>query len=102
MLKSFTKLISLAVFISNTLAYAGNEIISTRVWPAQDYTRLTLESKQAITHTMFSIENPDRLVVDLTGVDSNAELTTLTSKIATNDPYIKSIRIGRFKPGVIN
>ncbi|MFM2407615.1 MAG: N-acetylmuramoyl-L-alanine amidase [Pseudomonadota bacterium] len=101
MLKSFTKLISLAVFISNTLAYAGNEIISTRVWPAQDYTRLTLESKQAITHTMFSIENPDRLVVDLTGVDSNAELTTLTSKIATNDPYIKSIRIGRFKPGVM-
>ncbi len=101
MFKSFTQLISIALLLSHAYAYAANEIISTRIWPAQDYTRLTLESKQAITYTMFSIENPDRLVVDLTGVDSNAELNTLANKIAANDPYIKSIRIGRFKPGVM-
>ncbi|MGB7651570.1 MAG: N-acetylmuramoyl-L-alanine amidase [Gallionella sp.] len=101
MFKSFTKLISLAVLISHATAYAANEVVSARIWPAQDYTRLTLESKQPIAHKMFSIENPDRLVVDLTGVESNAELNTLASKIAANDPYIKSIRIGRFKPGVM-
>ena len=101
MFTSFTKLISLALLLINTAAFAANEVVSARIWPAQDYTRLTLESKQPIAHTMFSIENPDRLVVDLTGVDSNAELNTLASKIAANDPYIKSIRIGRFKPGVM-
>ncbi|MDH2918710.1 MAG: N-acetylmuramoyl-L-alanine amidase [Sideroxydans sp.] len=101
MSKSFIKLISLALLISNNVAFAANQVVSARIWPAQDYTRLTLEAKQAITHTLFSIENPDRLVVDLTGVDSNAELNTLASKIAANDPYIKSIRIGRFKPGVM-
>lgn len=101
MSKSFIKLISLALLISNSVAFAANQVVSARIWPAQDYTRLTLEAKQAITHTMFSIENPDRLVVDLTDVESNAELHTLANKIAANDPYIKSIRIGRFKPGVM-
>jgi len=101
MFKSFIKRIGIAFLISSSYAYAANEITSARIWPAQDYTRLTLESKQAVAHTMFSIENPDRLVVDLTGVDSNAELNTLASKIAANDPYIKSIRIGRFKPSVM-
>ena len=101
MFTSFTKLISLALLLINTAAFAANEVVSARIWPAQDYTRLTLESKQSIAYTMFSIENPDRLVVDLTGVDSSAELNTLASKIAANDPYIKSIRIGRFKPGVM-
>ncbi len=101
MFKSFIKRIGIAFLISSSYAYAANEITSARIWPAQDYTRLTLESKQAVAHTMFSIENPDRLVVDLTGVDSNAELNTLASKISANDPYIKSIRIGRFKPSVM-
>ncbi len=101
MFKSFSQLIIGLMLMSSAAAQASNEIVSARIWPAQDYTRLTLESKQSIAHTMFSIENPDRLVVDLTGVDSNAELNTLASKIAANDPYIKSIRVGRFKPGVM-
>lgn len=101
MFKSVVTLISLTLLIGNTSALAANEVVSARIWPAQDYTRLTLESKQIITHTMFNIENPDRLVVDLTGVESNAELNTLAGKIAASDPYIKSIRIGRFKPGVM-
>lgn len=76
-------------------------ISSTRIWPAQDYTRLTLESKQAIRHNMFSISNPNRLVVDLEDVEINDTLNQLISKIGTEDPYVKSVRIGRFKPGIV-
>jgi len=36
-------------------AHADIEIIATRIWPAQDYTRLTLESRQAIRHNMFLV-----------------------------------------------
>jgi len=82
-------------------AHADIEIIATRIWPAQDYTRLTLESRQAIRHNMFLVNNPDRLVIDLEEVDINDALNQLTSKIAGNDPYIKSVRVGRFKPGVV-
>ncbi|OGA49897.1 MAG: N-acetylmuramoyl-L-alanine amidase [Betaproteobacteria bacterium RIFCSPLOWO2_12_FULL_62_58] len=82
-------------------AQAGVQITSTRVWPAQDYTRVTLESRTPIQHSLFGLENPERLVLDLENVDITAALNGLVEKIGANDPYVKSVRIGRFKPGTI-
>lgn len=82
-------------------AYAAIGVDSARVWPAQDYTRLTLESKQPIRHKMFSVKNPDRLVIDLEDIELGAELDSLTKLVGSDDPYIKSVRVGRFKPGVV-
>jgi N-acetylmuramoyl-L-alanine amidase len=94
--------IALALFsLSLSYAQAAIEITSTRIWPAQDYTRLTLEAKQPIRHHMFSVNNPDRLVIDLDDVELNDTLNGLTGKIDSNDPYIKSVRVGRFKPGTV-
>jgi N-acetylmuramoyl-L-alanine amidase len=84
-----------------TPSQAAIEITASRIWPAQDYTRLTLESKQPIHHNMFSVVNPDRLVIDLEGVVLGDALNQLGGKIGDNDPYIKSVRVGRFKPGVV-
>jgi len=50
---------------------------------------------------MFSVENPDRLVIDLDDVELDATLNGLSGKIDSNDPYIKSVRVGRFKPGTV-
>lgn len=82
-------------------AYAAIGVDSARVWPAQDYTRLTLESKQPIQHNMFSVKNPDRLVIDLEDIEIGSELNSLTKLVGSDDPYIKSVRVGRFKPGVV-
>ena len=82
-------------------AHAAIAVSSARVWPAQDYTRLTLESRQAIRHNMFTISNPARLVIDLEDIEIGDALKELTSKIGNDDPYIKSVRVGRFKPGVV-
>jgi N-acetylmuramoyl-L-alanine amidase len=82
-------------------AMASVAITSARVWPAPDYTRLTLESKHAIHYSMLTLKNPERLVIDLDDVELDASLNELSSKIGSDDPYIKSIRVGRFKPGVI-
>jgi N-acetylmuramoyl-L-alanine amidase len=82
-------------------AHAEIAINSARVWPAQDYTRLTLESKQAISYKLFTLKNPERLVIDLDAVQINAELNTLVNKIGRDDPYVKSVRVGKFKPGVV-
>ena len=82
----------------------GNAAIvvsSSRVWSAQDYTRLTLESKKPIRHNMFSLSNPDRLVIDLERVGLGKTLSDLSNLIGNDDPYIKSIRVGHFKPGVV-
>lgn len=81
-------------------AMASIAISSARVWPAQDYTRLTLESKQAIHYKWLTLKNPERLVIDLDDVELTPALNELGTKFA-NDPYVKSVRVARFKPGVV-
>ena len=76
-------------------------ILAVRVWPAADYTRVTLEHDSPIKFSHFTIENPDRLVVDIEGVEFNKVLESLSGKVSDNDPYIKLLRAGRFKPGVV-
>jgi N-acetylmuramoyl-L-alanine amidase len=76
-------------------------VSAARVWPANDYTRVTFESAGAIQHKVFTLENPDRLVLDLEDVDMTVALTGLTEKIGDSDPYVKAVRVGRFKPGTV-
>ena len=82
-------------------AYAQIRVSAARVWPAADYTRVTFESASAIQHKVFSLDNPDRLVLDLEGADITPALTGLAASIGERDPYVKSVRVGRFKPGTI-
>ncbi len=83
------------------LALAATNILGVRVWPAQDYTRVTLEYDHPIKYSQLLVKNPDRLVVDLEDVEFNSVLQSLPGKISETDPYIKLIRAGRNKPGVV-
>ncbi|KXB32177.1 N-acetylmuramoyl-L-alanine amidase [Dechloromonas denitrificans] len=76
-------------------------VLAVRIWPAADYTRVTLEHDAPLKYSHFIVENPDRLVVDIEGVEFNSVLDSLARKVATDDPYIKLLRAGRFKPGVV-
>jgi N-acetylmuramoyl-L-alanine amidase len=76
-------------------------VLAVRVWPAPDYTRITLEHEQSIKFTQMLVKDPHRLVVDLEGVEFNSVLQSLPSKIIEADPYIKLIRAGRNRPGVV-
>jgi N-acetylmuramoyl-L-alanine amidase len=82
-------------------ATAAGSILAVRVWPAPDYTRVTLEHDQTIRFSYLLVKDPERLVVDLEGVEFNSVLQMLPSKILDSDPYIKLIRAGRNKPGVV-
>ena len=101
MLRAALKLFTLSLLLWLPQGNAAIVVSSSRVWPAQDYTRLTLESRQAIRHNMFNLSNPERLVIDLEGVGLGKALNDLSKLIGNDDPYIKSIRVGRFKPGVV-
>lgn len=92
--------LTLAVTTPGALA-AGIGIVAVRVWPAKDYTRVTLEYKEPLSFNQFLVKDPHRLVVDVEGVEFNSVLQSLPSKISENDPYIKLIRAGRFKPGTV-
>jgi N-acetylmuramoyl-L-alanine amidase len=100
MFKAVVKFIALFL-LCLVQAHAATAISSARVWPAQDYTRLTIESNQSIRHNMFTMNNPKRLVIDLEDVEPGDKLNELSKKISSNDPYIASVRVGRFKPTVV-
>ncbi|HSM99317.1 MAG TPA: N-acetylmuramoyl-L-alanine amidase [Gallionella sp.] len=101
MLKAALKLVTLLFFLWLPQGHAAIAVSSARIWPAQEYTRLTLESKLAISHNMFNLSNPERLVIDLEKVELGNALNDLAKLIGNDDPYIKSVRVGRFKPGVV-
>ncbi len=86
-------------FIGN--AVAAERISAIRVWPAQDYTRITIESAQPIRHELLLVKNPDRLVLDLEGVAFESVQREIGDKILPSDPYIAQMRAGRYKPGVV-
>jgi N-acetylmuramoyl-L-alanine amidase len=93
--------LSLLLFMAIAHAHAAITVTAARVWPSAEYTRITLESAKPITHKMVMLKNPDRLVLDLNEVELGPALKTLTDKILSGDPYIKQVRVGNFKPGVV-
>ena len=91
-----------AAFVGPAFAAdAPIRLTASRVWPAAEYTRVTFESATEIQHKLFALENPHRLVLDMENVEITAALTSLAERIGDKDPYVKSVRVGRFKPGTI-
>jgi N-acetylmuramoyl-L-alanine amidase len=81
------------------LSWAGaGRIASARLWPAQEYTRLILESPAPIPHQLVTLGNPPRVVLDLDGVDLTSDLQQLPQRVQPTDPYIAGIRFGRKAP----
>ena len=79
----------------------GAKILGVRVWPSEDYTRITLESDKPLPITQQILTNPDRLVVDVQGLELNPTLKDLVAKVKPNDPYVSQIRVGQFQPGIV-
>jgi N-acetylmuramoyl-L-alanine amidase len=79
----------------------GAAILAVRVWPAKDYTRVTIESDNALsTQTQF-VANPPRLAVDIEGIELNPALRELVGKVRSDDPYITGVRVGQFTPTTV-
>jgi N-acetylmuramoyl-L-alanine amidase len=76
-------------------------IVAVRVWPAADYTRVTLENDTKLKVSHFVVKDPHRLVVEIEGVELDAKLKSLVAKIQANDPYISQVRVGQNRPGVV-
>ncbi|MBT7482518.1 MAG: AMIN domain-containing protein [Nitrosomonadales bacterium] len=89
----------LLLFISFN-SFSANEVKATRLWPAPDYTRITIESTSKINNDQMMLQNPERIVIDLKGISMNKALKNLATKVKPNDPNILNIRVGQFTPKV--
>src|SRR5512141_1992363 len=90
-----------ASLIAAPPSWSAEKIVSSRVWPAQEYTRVTLESAHALKHQFFFVSDPARMVLDLEGVELDDELKALPGKVGASDPYIQSVRVGLNRPNVV-
>ena len=100
-LKTYAKAMGFALLLTEVEIAWGAKILGVRVWPSEDYTRITLESDTPLPITQQILTNPDRLVVDVQGLELNSTLTDLVAKVKPNDPYIAQVRVGQFQPGVV-
>ena len=79
----------------------GASIVAVRVWPAPDYSRVTIESDGALKTTQTFVANPPRLAVDIEGIDLNPALRELVAKVRADDPNIQGIRVGQNAPNIV-
>ncbi len=83
------------------LSWAATTIDAVRYWPASDYSRLTMESSKPLSYKLFTLSNPQRLVIDLENVEPSAAMQELSGKIGPGDPWIAGLRAGMNRPGVM-
>lgn len=72
------------------------KFVDVRLWPAEDYTRITLEHDGPLKYKYFLLDNPTRMVLDLIDLRLDKTLKNLTEKLQTNDPYVQKVRVGQF------
>lgn len=103
MIKSFfVKLVFFYALLSVSYsAFSADEVTATRVWPAEDYTRVTFESEQPLKYQTFTLKNPERLVLDIEDIKLNSILNALSAKVSSADPYIKKVRIAAYQANVV-
>jgi N-acetylmuramoyl-L-alanine amidase len=79
----------------------GASMLAVRIWPAPDYSRVTLESDTALKTRQTLIDSPPRLAVDIEGLELNAALRELVGKVQASDPNIAGIRVGQFNASTV-
>ncbi|MBP7329914.1 MAG: N-acetylmuramoyl-L-alanine amidase [Alicycliphilus sp.] len=92
---------SLVLLLGAQQIARGASIVAVRVWPAADYSRVTIESDRALVAKQFFVSTPPRLAVDIEGLDLDPSLRELVAKVQPDDPNIAGIRVGQNTPGVV-
>jgi N-acetylmuramoyl-L-alanine amidase len=79
----------------------GASIVAVRVWPAADYTRITIESDAPLAEKHFLADTPSRLVIDIDGLELSPALREIVGKVRADDPFIAGVRVGQYQPRVV-
>ncbi len=75
---SYRDLLSIVLLVSSLLvssfAVAASSVNGVRVWRAPDHTRVVFDLSNAVSHKVFSLKSPSRLVIDIDDASNNAAL----------------------------
>lgn len=73
------------------IAHSANRLDGVRIWAAPESTRVVFDLGQPPQYSHFTLTNPYRLVVDLSGTSTAMDL----SKIENNSKLVKKVRISQ-------
>ena len=92
---------TLVLLLGRAQIARGAAIVAVRVWPAEDYSRVTIESDRHLKVRQTYIGQPPRLAVDIEDIELNPALHELVAKVLPDDPNIGGIRVGQYAPDVV-
>jgi N-acetylmuramoyl-L-alanine amidase len=99
--RSLLKVGSLVLLLGPHHIARGASVLAVRIWPADDYTRVTIESDAKLVSRSSFVDNPPRLAVDIEGLDLLPGLRDLVAQLRSDDPNIGGIRVAQFAPNVV-
>ncbi|SCZ49846.1 N-acetylmuramoyl-L-alanine amidase [Thiohalomonas denitrificans] len=85
----FKVLCTFVLLLFGTSGFAQERIDGLRAWPAPDHTRLVFDLSGPVKHKLFTLSNPERVVIDI-------EDAALTTSLKDRDfgKLLKGIRSG--------
>ena len=92
--KYFLQLFICCLALLHVSVHATEKINNLRVWLAPENTRLVFDLSGEVKHKIFTLNNPDRVVLDIEGVTLNVDL----NKVDLGDSPVKKLRAGRGLP----
>ncbi|WP_137921593.1 N-acetylmuramoyl-L-alanine amidase [Hydrogenophaga sp. 2FB] len=92
---------SLVLLLGAQQIARGASVLAVRIWPAEDYTRVTIESDALLQARHQFVNEPPRLAVDIEGMDLLPGLRELVGKLKSDDPNIAGIRVAQNAPNVV-
>ena len=99
--RDWLKASGLALMLGWSDISRGASLLAVRVWPAKDYSRVTLESDVALKTKYTFVPSPPRLAIDIEGLDLNPSIKEWVGKIKPDDPNITGVRVAQNSPGVV-
>lgn len=99
--RDWLKFSSLALTLGWADICQGASLLAVRVWPARDYSRVTLESDVALKTKYTFVPSPPRLAIDIEGLELNPAIKEWVGKIKPDDPNITGVRVAQNSPGVV-
>jgi len=99
--RSFIRSGAVVLSLSGLDIACGATIFNVRIWPAPDYSRVTIESDAPLVVTHSFMVNPPRLAVDIQGIALNPALKELVGKVRADDPNIGDIRVSQYAANVV-
>ncbi len=97
--RTFTQTLILLIALCSPASWAG-VVKAVRLWPSPEYSRITFELSHKVVYRYFSLKNPERLALDLQGVEPEGALREIAAKVSAEDPQIAAIRVAKNRPGV--